>query len=407
MIKKTLLNFWLLLLCMIVGGASFNPAWGGDVTYDFTSTSNFYTTSDGDTHPSASSSNLLSSFYGSDRAAFSTTGEVYFNNSGYLMAKNGCTITLPTYSGKKITSIAITNSSTCSTRTSVSIKSGSSTASSAQAWNTTSKTYNYSIGASYQSSALTISVSSANAQITKIVITTEATHTLTYSATNGSIGGKVYNTETAVASGASVAEGGKVTLTAEPASGYAFSSWSIEGTGATLSSTTDNPTTFTMGTADATVTANFVVSATSDYITVSPTTKNITSSAGNVEFTISTDQTLDDDPTQFYTTADADETASKPDWITKALYDEGTLLLTVAANTGAARTAYFKVENGSVKSDVITITQAAKKYEIVQYTAPATAHGTITFSPESPVDAGAEVTLTATPASGYSFTADS
>ena len=98
--------------------------------------------------------------------------------------------------------------------------------------------------------------------IWKIVLTYTPTHTLTYSATNGSIGGVVYNTSTAVASGASVAEGGKVTLTAEPADGYVFSTWEVSGTGSTLSSTTTNPTTFTMGTANATVTANFVVAAT-------------------------------------------------------------------------------------------------------------------------------------------------
>ena len=84
-------------------------------------------------------------------------------------------------------------------------------------------------------------------------------HTLTYSATNGSIGGVVYGTSTTVNSGASVAEGGKVTLTAQPADGYVFSSWEVSGTGSSLSSTSTNPTTFTMGTADATITANFVV----------------------------------------------------------------------------------------------------------------------------------------------------
>ena len=46
-------------------------------------------------------------------------------------------------------------------------------------------------------------------------------------------------------------------------------------------------------------------------------------------------------------------------------------------------------------------------YAIEQYTSPATAHGTITFSPVSPVETGAEVTLTATPADHYTFTADS
>ena len=47
------------------------------------------------------------------------------------------------------------------------------------------------------------------------------------------------------------------TVTATANTGYAFASWSVSGTGATLSSTTANPTTLTMGSEDATITANF------------------------------------------------------------------------------------------------------------------------------------------------------
>ena len=116
-------------------------------------------------------------------------------------------------------------------------------------------------------SSNTVSVSNGKFTMPSSNVTVTAqwadiTHTLTYSATNGSIGGVVYGTSTAVASGASVAESGKVTLTATPASGYTFSGWSVSGTGSTLSSTSDNPTTFTMGTADATVTATFALSDT-------------------------------------------------------------------------------------------------------------------------------------------------
>ncbi len=53
-------------------------------------------------------------------------------------------------------------------------------------------------------------------------------------------------------------EGETCTLTANPASGYRFTGWTISGTGATLSSAATNPTTFTMGSANATVTANFI-----------------------------------------------------------------------------------------------------------------------------------------------------
>ena len=46
-------------------------------------------------------------------------------------------------------------------------------------------------------------------------------------------------------------------------------------------------------------------------------------------------------------------------------------------------------------------------YTIEQYSLPATAHGTITFAPSATVEAGTEVTLTATPDAGYDFTANS
>lgn len=56
---------------------------------------------------------------------------------------------------------------------------------------------------------------------------------------------------------ATVAEGATTTATAAAAAGYKFTGWSITGTGASLSSTSTNPTTVTMGTADATITATF------------------------------------------------------------------------------------------------------------------------------------------------------
>ena len=55
----------------------------------------------------------------------------------------------------------------------------------------------------------------------------------------------------------SIKEGSTTTATATAYAGYKFTGWSISGTGASLSSTSANPTTVTMGTADATVTATF------------------------------------------------------------------------------------------------------------------------------------------------------
>lgn len=88
----------------------------------------------------------------------------------------------------------------------------------------------------------------------KTVTLTSRGHTLTTTVSPSGYG--------TVTSGATLANGKTKSLTATPAATtaqytYAFSSWSVSGTGAKVSSSTANPTTFTMGTANATVTANF------------------------------------------------------------------------------------------------------------------------------------------------------
>lgn len=65
------------------------------------------------------------------------------------------------------------------------------------------------------------------------------------------------NWGTASSSESSLDKGEKATITATPKAGYEFTSWDVTGEGASLSSNTTNPTTLTIGTADATVTANF------------------------------------------------------------------------------------------------------------------------------------------------------
>ena len=76
------------------------------------------------------------------------------------------------------------------------------------------------------------------------------TYTVTAAVNNASYG-------SAVAGASSLDKDETTTITASPKTGYEFTSWAVSGTGATLSSTTTNPTTLTMGTANATVTATF------------------------------------------------------------------------------------------------------------------------------------------------------
>lgn len=75
-------------------------------------------------------------------------------------------------------------------------------------------------------------------------------YTLTVDSNNDSYG-------TATAEAYSLDEDETTEITAVAETGYKFRSWAVSGTGATLISTTTNPTTFTMGTADATVEATF------------------------------------------------------------------------------------------------------------------------------------------------------
>ena len=76
-------------------------------------------------------------------------------------------------------------------------------------------------------------------------------HTLSYNVSPAAAGDVTLGATTLL-------ETATTSATAAAAAGYKFTGWSISGTDASLSSTTDNPVTVTMGTTDATITANFV-----------------------------------------------------------------------------------------------------------------------------------------------------
>ena len=231
----------------------------------------------------------------------------------------------------------------------------------------------------------------------KVTYTPVVTHTLTYSATNGSVSGVVYGTSTAVASGASVTEGGKVTLTATPASGYAFSSWSVDGTGAALSDTGTNPTTFTMGSANATVTANFISSSTPS-IGLSSTSVAATTAEKDGTITVTYNNIASPNAEVLFYESDG-TTSADYDWFDAEINatDNTKLDYAIGENTGAARTAYMKVHEKSedAYSALITISQ-----EAIVVDAP-------TISPAAgAVVAGTTVTLTQAKADQIRYTTD-
>ncbi|MBR6437582.1 MAG: InlB B-repeat-containing protein [Bacteroidales bacterium] len=79
-------------------------------------------------------------------------------------------------------------------------------------------------------------------------------HNFEYTATNGTV---TVNKGRPVATNTPVAEGGVMNISATPNSGYRFKKWNVTGSGSSVESETTNPTTFTMGTANANLEAVF------------------------------------------------------------------------------------------------------------------------------------------------------
>ena len=391
--KQKLLLKSMLLLCALVAGSS--SVWAGDVTITI-STSSF---TDLPTSGNATYGTYSWSQGGiSGKAticANSNSTNLQFNSSNRLLYN---TSAIP----GKIKSIKLTTATSTTARAfvvygSTSAYSGSGDSygtqiGSSQTVSTSGTTYTVSSG-EYNYFVTRLNASNA-AYLSKVEITYTPSHTLSYSATNGSIAGVDAGSK-AVVSGASVLEGATVTLTATPSSGYYFSGWSVNGTGSTLSSPSTNPTTFTMGTANATVTANFEAIV-GDYITPSPTSVNVANTGDVAEFEMSTNIATPNYDLTFYTSSTGDETTTKPTWLGDYEFAGNTLDIEVNENTGGTeRSAYFKVYSGSTYSPMITITQDA-----LVIAAP-------TFSPVAGIVAtGTEITLIQAAADEIRYTLD-
>ena len=268
-------------------------------------------------------------------------------NGAILFGKNGSYLQLPAFDFP-VKKIVVVGKSGASTKVTQNIFVGTTSVSTSTTGAT--GTYTYNINSSYQAAGNVYKLKVTNANNTQVTqIKVYRACAVTYAANGGS--------GTMTDSNSPYAEGDQVTLkdnTFTAPSGYTFNGWVVTDASSNVITVTNNK--FTMPASNVTVTAQWESSG--NYITVTPTTANVDCAGDDVEFTIDTDQALDDNPVVFYTTSTGDETTEKPAWIGDILYDEGELLVGVNANTGADRTAYFRVEKDDVKSDVITINQA-------------------------------------------------
>ena len=202
-------------------------------------------------------------------SSYIVTGASNENSNGFC-GKSGTadmTITIP--SGKKLVGISKANGNNWGS-TNINVYTGNNSSGTLVA-EISQNTNSYTISSNNTGTTYYLVTSaSKNAWIKSLTIEYDdaggsggggsTTYTLTYSATNGNITGVDGNSQS-VATGASLASNAEVTLTAHPDDNYVFSYWTVSGSGSTLTSRSTNPTTFTMGSANSTVTATFVASA--------------------------------------------------------------------------------------------------------------------------------------------------
>lgn len=199
----------------------------------------------------------------------------------------------------------------------------------------------------------------ANFVITNYTVTTSS---------NPSAGGTITQSGSGTYS-----SGSSVTLTAAPASGYTFTNWTENGTAVS----TEANYTFTIN-SNRTLTANFTLQPTQFTVTTSANPTEGGTVSGGGTYNLGTDITLTATPASGYTFTNWTENGNEV-W-TNANYS-------FAVNTNRNLIANFVLTN----------------YTLTTESNPA-AGGTVTQSGSGTYSSGSSVTLTAAPASGYTFT---
>lgn len=173
-----------------------------------------------------------------------STDPTYYNTGNGVRVYAGGKMAI-TASGNEITAVSITYAKNNSPTLSFTVNDGGSTTSSSiedspGTWAGSATTVYFNVATKGH----------ARIQAVTVTYTGAIKHTLSSAVSPANAG-------TVTIGESSVAEGKTTTITAEPASGYTFTSWSVTGTGSSVTDESAASTTFKMGTENATVTANF------------------------------------------------------------------------------------------------------------------------------------------------------
>ncbi|MCR5036753.1 MAG: InlB B-repeat-containing protein [Bacteroidales bacterium] len=195
-----------------------------------------------------------------------------------------------------------------------------------------------------------------------IEVTYTPSHTLTYSATTGGSITSVMNGSTSVSSGGKVVEGTTLNIVAAAESGYVFAGWTQTGTGNSFGNASNLSTTFTMGTANATITANFEETPTDPYFTASDVNLAYNVTAGSIAYTVN-------NPVQDGVVTAEITGGNEGSWLSRGVVTSTSVPLTCSANNMGQRSAtvtltYTYNTNQTVTKDV-TVTQDPAEFTII------------------------------------------
>ena len=209
---------------------------------------------------------------------------------------------------------------------------------------------------------------------------------------------------TVTASAASVAEGTTVTLTVTPDAGYELDELTVYKTGDASTTVSVSNNTFSMPAYGVTVTATFAAVPTMNVIKTgfsAPAAAGTYTETGVYELL---NGASDDDV----------EAIADGDVVTDVEWENGDLIYTVSANTGAAREGTILISYDGGEAEEITVSQAAATYQLTLtapgsgYSITATVGGVAvatatTTDQNANVVYGSTVTLSATAPSGYTL----
>lgn len=317
---------------------------------------------------SSYSAGMTLSYSGTTGLSWTTSSKPngYDGTRGIQFSKTSSDLTV-TISNAVVSSVVVTASSNSNSGydNTIDVTVGSTTMGSTQsiASGSTNNNTEYTFDNNSGSGEIKVTLTSAgdngkSIYVKSISVTYTPTHTLTYSASEGGSITSVMNGSTSVSNGSQVAEGTTLNIVAEASSGYTFNGWTQTGAGNSFGNAANLSTTFTMGTENATMTANFIVTPSTPYFTAANVDLVYNALSGTINYTVNNSK----DGGKVSAACTAGDSWISDVAVTDEDDNENTVTFTTTKNTGAQRDGIIRLtytyDTKTTVTKDVTITQA-------------------------------------------------